>query len=105
MQLQQDQGTGFTVWLSEVDTFDWPRRAGKAWPCSTLDGKRVRAEFNRNGLVGLKIDGKDAPDDIDAHELNSMLADHLDGKLAQDNVAWFVAVGQFTGRVPVGEGS
>jgi len=95
MQLQQDQGTGFTIWLDSIDTFDWPRRQGQAWPCSMLDGKRIRAEFDSNGLCDLEIDGREAPDDIDANELNAILADHLDGRLDRDNVAWFVAVGQF----------
>ena len=81
----QIQPSSFTVWLSADDTYEWANRPGKRWPCSQLSGKRVRAVFDRSGLVDLAIDGADG--DCDAGEFNAILADYLEGKLPADHPA------------------
>ena len=81
------------LWLSANDTCSWAHRPGQHWPCSQLRGRRVFAEFDRNGLVDLAINGKST--DCDANELNAITSDHLRAKLPKDHPAYFVAVGQF----------
>lgn len=93
--LLNDYGFSLRVRLSARDTEDWATYPGRAWPCSTLRGKRISATFDTNGLCDLSIDGKDAPDDIDGDELSAIIADHLDGAIPVDHPIYFVAVGQF----------
>src|ERR1700722_7529464 len=50
--------TGVRIWLSANDTYRWATRPGSAWPCSELSGKRLFAEFDRNGLCDMSIDGR-----------------------------------------------
>lgn len=97
MRLQQDQGTGFTAWISAYDTYEWARTPGSSWPCSTLSGRRLMVCFDSNGLCDLTVDGRDDRD-TDSHELNAIITDLVGAKLDKDNVAWFVAVGQFKAR-------
>ena len=91
----RDDGTGFVLWASADDTHHWARKPGAAWPCSTLSGHRFMAVFDTNGLLDLTVDGRDAPDDIDGHELSAIVADLAGEKLPKDHPCWFVAVGQF----------
>jgi hypothetical protein len=85
------------LWLSARDTSDWATRPGAAWPCSTLADHRICAEFDRNGLVDLTIDGRSLGKhaDVDCNEFNACTSDHLRGKLPIDHPAYLVAVGQF----------
>jgi hypothetical protein len=71
--------TGYTLWLSARDTYDWARKPGAAWPCSTLEDHRVMVQVDSNGLCDLTIDGRSPADnaDIDGTELNAIVADHL----------------------------
>ena len=97
MIIKQDQGTGFTLWASARDTSEWAT-GYPSWPCSTLRGHRFRADFDSNGLLDLTIDGRDRGatwDSIDGGELSAIVADLAGDNLDRDNVAWFVAVGQF----------
>lgn len=87
----QDHGTSIGVWISARETSDWARR----WPCSTLRGRRLFAGFDRSGLVELSVDGKDAPDDLDAHEFNACTSDFLARRLKPEHPCYFVTVGQF----------
>ena len=87
--------SGFNLWLSARDTYDWAHRAGASWPCSTLSDKRLFVQFDSNGLLDLSINGRDG--DCDGHELSAMVCDHVADKLPKDNPAWGVAVGQFVG--------
>lgn len=84
---------GFKLWLSASDTYNWAHRAGASWPCSQLSDSRLFVEYDSNGLLDLAIDGRMR--DCDANELNAIVADHVAPKLAKDNAAYFVAVGQF----------
>jgi hypothetical protein len=71
----QGCGNGYTIWLSAQDTEDWARRPGASWPCSTLAGHRLRIEVDSNGLCNLSVDGRYG--DVDGHELDACVADHL----------------------------
>lgn len=92
------------IWLSGNETHAWANRAGSHWPCSQLSGKRLFAEFDRNGLCDLAIDGK-MDDCCDSNELNAIVCDHLKNsrkvkalKRSLDvraNDLYFVVVGQF----------
>lgn len=85
-------GEGFVhLWISARETSDWARR----WPCSTLRNRRVFAAFDRGGLVDFAIDGRNAPDDLDATEFNAMSSDFLAPKVPVDHPVRFIAVDQF----------
>ena len=76
---------GVKLWLSARDTYRWATRPGRAWPCSTLSGKRLFAEFDAVGdLVDLTVNGRVASVHIDGVELDAIAADfilaHLDGE-------------------------
>lgn len=81
------------LWLSARDTYEWAHRPGESWPCSTLSNKRLFAEFDRNGLVDLVINGRST--DCDVTELNAITSDFLRDKLPADHPAYDVSVGQF----------
>ena len=85
--------TGFKLWLSANDTYNWAHRAGESWPCSQLSDKRLFVEFDRNGLCDLAINGRMA--DCDANELNAIVTDHIKDRLPKEHPCYFVAVGQF----------
>lgn len=80
-----------TFWISGSESWQWATQ----WPCSQLSGKRICASFDRNGLCELSINGKDAPEDLDATELNAIVADFAARKLPEDHALWYVIVGQF----------
>jgi len=88
---------GLNIWVSARETEDWadgiaPFSNGR-WPCSTLRGHRVFAQFDSNGLLVLTVDGRDA--NIDAHELNTLISCALKERLPADHPCRFVAVDQF----------
>jgi hypothetical protein len=66
---------GFTLWLSSGDTYDWAHRSGAGWPCSELNGKRCKVEFDDNGLCDFSLDGRGA--DVPGDELMACVADHI----------------------------
>ncbi len=63
--------TGFKLWLSQADVYDWVNKPEASWPCSSIEGKSLFVEFDSNGLVDIS-DG-----DIMADELNAIVADHI----------------------------
>ena len=104
--------TGVTLWLSADDTYNWAagKNKGRAWwggagswPCSTLSGRRLRAEFDSNGLLDLTVDGRYSDCEtglysgrwVDGWEFSAMAADFLKPTLDQSHPCYFVAVGQF----------
>ena len=89
----QDNGSSFAIWLSADDTHTWATDA-PAWPCSQLRGKRLRAEFDVNGLVDYAVNGRDCAD-LMGDELSAIVADFAGQKLPTDHPCYFVAVGQF----------
>jgi hypothetical protein len=46
-------------------------------------------------LLDLTVDGRDAPDDIDGHELSAICADLIGSRIDESHPVWFVTVGQF----------
>jgi hypothetical protein len=90
-----DSGRAISVRISGRETSDWARR----WPCSTLRGKRVRADFDTNGLLDLALDGGRGAQDCDAHELNALVSDFVARRMSREHPCYFVVVGQFRARV------
>lgn len=84
MRIQQS-GSYLKVWISADETYNWAHEPGAAWPCSTLSGKRVFAEFGRNGLVDIAIDGRNDTD-CDARELDAMIDDLLNKRDKRNEV-------------------
>ena len=82
-----------SLWLSARDTYAWANKTGASWPCSTLSSKTVFAQFDRNGLVEYRINGKHC--EVDGPEFDAITSDHLKEKLHESHPAYFVAVGQF----------
>ena len=74
------------MWLTANDTHKWAHRAGNAWPCSQLSGKRVFVIVDENGLLDFTLNGK--PADVDGNELSACIADHLPAKLRQFWPCW-----------------
>lgn len=72
-----DTGTGFKVWISARETYNWAHKPDAAWPCSFLSDRRLFAEFDSNGLCDLAIDGGRGDQDCPADEFNALLADFL----------------------------
>jgi len=79
---------GTTLVLLRDDTRAWASRPGAAWPCSTLAGRRVFAQFDREGdLIELLVDGILAGDDVDGHEFTAMSSDFLREEYGPDHPA------------------
>ena len=89
--------SGFNLWLSARDTYDWAHRPNCSWPCSQTSDNRLFVQFDRNGLCDLTMNGKDA--DMDGTELSAIVADHLRDRLPKEHPCYFVAVGQFESEV------
>lgn len=79
MRLRIDE-TGFVLHLSAADTSRWADRPGRSWPCSTMKGHRFVLVYDRNGLCDGSQNGRDLGD-IDGHELDSIVADHVAARL------------------------
>lgn len=78
---QSEYGT--KIWISADDTYAWARQ----WPCSTLRGKRVFAEFAPNGdLIDLAVNGR-SDADIDGHEFNACVSDFLRKRFGAEHPA------------------
>ena len=82
-----------SVWVAATETYAWARRPGESWPCSTLSGHRVFAEFDENGLLDMTVDGRYR--DCDGSEFNAMMSDCLKNRIPENHPVWFIAVGQF----------
>lgn len=67
------------VYASQAATQAWASKPGARWPCSTVAGHRIRADFDTGAhagdLVDLAVDGRDAPEDLDGYELGVVLDD------------------------------
>jgi hypothetical protein len=82
------------LWLSGRETRAWANRPNDQWPCSTLAGHSVYAEFDAGGLIAIMIGGS-ASRDCDGNEFSAIVCDHLKGTLHDDHPAWFIVIGQF----------
>lgn len=81
------------LWLSTDDTYDWAHKPGTSWPCSKLAGKRLFAEFDANGLVDYRVNGRYGIY-IPSDEFNAITSDSLRLKLPGEHPCYFVAVDQ-----------
>lgn len=78
MRIRHHADGSVRLWLSANDTERWATRPGACWPCSTLRGRRLYAEFATNGdLVDMTIDGGRGDQDCDGNEFNAMTSDYL----------------------------
>lgn len=70
------RGDTIKLYLSAEDTRLW---AGQGWPCSTLSGKTLFAEFVDGDLVDYAIDGKTNDDiNMDVNEFNAITSDFME---------------------------
>ncbi len=90
MRIKIDK-SGFALWLSANDTYNWAHRPGKAWPCSTVRGRRVALFVDMTGLVEFTVNGRDGVD-VDSAELSAMLSDFVRDVLPRDHPAYHIAV-------------
>ncbi len=72
------KGNNTKLWLSGIDTYTWAARPGCSWPCSTLAGKELFAEFDGPDLEDMSVDGR-VDGDIPADEFNAITSDFLTG--------------------------
>jgi hypothetical protein len=87
------------IWLSANDTYEWATHPKYGWPCSVLLDRKLRAEYDSNGLCDLTVDSRrDLV--IDGNELNAIVADYLKKKLKPDHPLYYVIIGQFEERKP-----
>ena len=77
MRIQRNNQSGYVIWLSAHDTYEWAHRPGEYWPCSTLSNKRCMIDVDSNGLCDMTVNGRDVTDDINGDELDAIVADHL----------------------------
>ena len=78
MRIKRYNGT-VKIWASSTDTYIWAHRPGNSWPCSTLSGKRLYAEFYHGDLVDYAINGKHGVN-LDDTEFNAITEDALNNK-------------------------
>ncbi len=89
MRTRKD-ANGTTVWLSALDTHNWAHKPGARWPCSALEGNRLRAEFDARGdLIDVAINGRtlDAGAIVPGDEFNACISDHLRKVFGSDHPA------------------
>ena len=71
------KATGYTMWLSATDTYNWAHCPGHYWPGSQTSDNRLLIVVDSNGLCDGSMNGKDFPDDLSGNELEALVADHL----------------------------
>jgi hypothetical protein len=72
---EDERYTGYTLWLSARDTYDWASKLDAVWPGSTLSDHRLMVSVDSNGLCELTLDGHQF--NADGHELDAVVSDHL----------------------------
>ena len=82
----QIHASGFKLWLSANETYNWATKSGASWPCSELSGRRVFVEYDSNGLCDLMIDGRSGSD-CSSTELGAIVSDFMAGKLPEGHPA------------------
>jgi hypothetical protein len=79
MRIQKLADGSARLWLSASDTEQWAHKPGAVWPCSTLAGKRLFAEFAPNcDLVDMRLNGGRGSQDCDGHEFDAITSDYLE---------------------------
>ena len=69
--------TGYVLWLSANDTYNWAHKPSASWPCSQTSSNRLVIVCDDNGLCDISMNGKDTPDDLSGDEVSALVADHL----------------------------
>lgn len=96
MHTNQKRGTtvhisdhGLTLWASKRATANWANKPGAIWPCSTLAGRRLKVEFDRNGICDMSLNGRyaDSGAPVDASELNAFVWDMVSDVLPEEHPA------------------
>ena len=85
---------GFTLWLSDKETWDWSTRSRVFWLKSRIAGNRFAAHYGRVGLISYSVDGRDDVA-VPKQELDTIVADHMRKRLPIDHPARSGAVGEF----------
>lgn len=76
MRITKD-GVTTKLWLSAKNTYNWAHKAKALWPCSYLSGKRLFAEFDKQGdLIDVTINGN-SDTDCPSDEFNAITTDFL----------------------------
>jgi hypothetical protein len=83
------------IWLSANDTYEWANRPGESWPCSSISGNRLFAEFDKNGLLDLQVNGGYPEDILPSDEFNAITSDFIKTRIDQNHPLYFITVGQF----------
>ena len=67
----------FKVELDAEETYKWANRPLNKWPLSQVSDHKLMVEFNKTGLIDLKIDGEYKNNNLSSNELNSIIWNHL----------------------------
>lgn len=73
----EKRGNVIKLWLSAEDTYAWAHRPGDIWPCSSLAGKTLFAEFEDGDLVDYAVDGIHGEDWVPVDEFNAITSDFI----------------------------
>ena len=98
-----DDGESCTLLISAANTADWARGAlgNGRWPGSELSGRRLKVEFDTNGLLEYWVNGKPATAKavlhISGEELSACVAHFAKTLMHKGHPCYFVMVGQFDG--------
>ncbi len=84
---------GFTLWLSDKETWDWSTKSNAFWLKSTVAGRRLAVHFGRGGLISYSVDGRDDVE-VPQKELDAIVADHMRDQLPDDHPAYAAALGR-----------
>jgi len=87
------QPSGYIMWLSANNTYDWAHRVDNRWPCSELSNHRLCVVVDNNGICDMTFDGATSwTNDIDGTELDAIVSDHLPTDLRHLWPCWEVRV-------------
>jgi hypothetical protein len=98
-----DHGATCMLLISAANTADWARGAFDTgrWPGSELAGRRLKVQFDANGLLSYWVNGKEATAKAYLHipgdELSACVAYFAKKLLGKGHACYFVMVGQFDG--------
>jgi len=73
MKIQNIPPNTVKLWCSKNDIDKWVHRPGNSWPCSTLLGSSIFAEFYNGDLIDFNCSRKNS--DVDAWEFNAFIFD------------------------------
>lgn len=85
------------IFLTEDDTYKWANKKDGKWPCSTLSGRTLLANYDRHGLTDMLVKGgeEETVEDVDINELDAIIMDVLKDRIGPDHPCYDVCIGQF----------